>query len=1044
MTALWKRIRLLDKNIREDRKFAFAFTVLAGIILVGVLFIGKRPGVVDWGNYNTNLRAMDLVYTEKVLEEPEDLYYTEVIEEFEFETLDLNKIVQTTPGVSLIYPVAIVWVVCTVLGISFSTMYLSVVYSIITIISFYYIMRALYRLIGYKAAFIGILIPFLFFGSEFLSWFNSLELEACTFVGLFMFLAAILTSIAAKKETGRSVYPVLFTGWFFLNSKTPYTIFMYIPILIIIIAIAYYHRPEKEKQFLYGSKLFGVLLYMAISVIGLSNNSDTISEQANRYDAIYNGLLTVSDDPKADIEALGLPKESIEDVGLSFYLDEKEYAYFPRSEVAKEELFDQITFSKLSIYYFKHPHQLWLMTKEAVSKSAVYSDNRFMYVGERVDEPHSTVSKLAWWNDLRKAVFSKNTFFYILFYVLATIGSIVVFFRRKNSPRVKISALLYFCFIMISLTQLISPFIIKGWGYIEKDLFCYMLITDLLFVFGGLYLFYSIFLLYVDIQEGSYAVQQEMAVYDYTVLERKGKVKSFIEIAIIKTKQFFNKRVFAFKWRSALFFTVLATLIIWYVMFSDPRIGCRNNGDYGRVMDSIGISFKTVAEDELSVTRITEEFYWADFDWSDFIYLNPKLSNVYVASLLRVFCEPRGIPYNSYYAAIIYAVILMISYWIIFYSLYGLFDKKMYIVMSTTILIVFLGKMHLGWINSLFGEGVVYVGMIALISWTLSIIASTRGKGMWKFIPFFIAARVFCGAKGQTTISFPIILGLALILYIYHVRKAKWMVKILATVVIIALSGFLSIECIKLYQQNDTNNAAMNVWQSMFTGLLVIVDDPVQTLLDFDMDPNMVIDIGKHAYYTDAEYYIGPLTEEAETEIWAKVDTMKLLKYYVKHPKYLYRALEHAAGSASLRMPDWLIFLGQLDNEDHDEVSRFSYWEEFRISFAPDHFMTYVFIYLMIISYVFKSLWQQRKKSDKRMQLLKVLYLAVTAIGIVQYPLSVIGNGFTDNTKQMYLFILCFDFSIVFMAIEVYRRILEYDKKRKEDLVYDGIKKELV
>lgn len=1044
MTALWKRIRLLDKNIREDKKFAFAFTVLAGFILAGVLFIGKRPGVVDWGNYNTNLRAMDLVYTEEELEEPEDLYYTEVIEEFEFETLDLNKIVQTTPGVSLIYPVAVVWVVCTVLGISFSTMYLSIIYSVITMISFYYIMRALYRLIGYRAAFIGILIPFLFFGSEFLSWFNSLELEACTFVGLFMFSAAILTSIAAEKETGRSVYSVLFTGWFLLNSKAPYTIFMYVPILIIIIALAYYHRPDKEKQFLYGAKLFGILLYMAISVIGLSNSATTISEQANRYDAIYNGLLTVSENPKADIETLGLPKESIEDVGLSFYLDEEEYAYFPRSEVAKEEMFAKITFSTLVGYYCRHPHQLWLMIEEAVSKSAVYSDNRFMYVGERADEPHSTVSKLGWWNDLRKAVSAKNTSIYFLFYGMAMIGSVFVFFRKKNSSKAKISALLYFCFIMISFTQLIAPFIIKGWGYIEKELFCYMMITDLLLIFGGLYFFYKIYLLYVDIQEGSYAVRQEMRVYDYSVRKQNGRIKSIIERTIIKTKYFFNNRVFAFKWRAALFFTVLAALIIWYVMFSDPRIGCRNNGDYGRVMDSIGISFKTVADDELSVTRITEEFYWADFNWSDFMNLNPKLSNVYVASLLRVFCEPRGIPYNSFYAAIIYAIILIISYWIIFYSLYGLFDKNIYMVMSTTILIVFLGKMHLGWINSLFGEGVIYVGMVAMISWILSIIASPQGKGMWKFIPFFIAARVLCGAKGQTTISFPIVLGLALILFIYHVRKAKWMVKILATVAVIALSGFLSIECVRLYQQNDTNNAAMNVWQSMFTGLLVIVDDPVQTLLDFEMDPNMVVDIGKHAYYKDEEYYIGPLTKEAETALWAKVDTMKLLKYYIMHPKYLYRTLEHAAGSASLRMPDWLIFLGQIDNEENEEVSRFSFWEEFRISFAPDHFMTYVAIYLIIITYVFRSLWKQRKKTDKRMQLLKVLYLAVTAIGILQYPLSVIGNGFTDNTKQMYLFILCFDFSIVFMALEVYRRIMEYDKKRKEDLVYNGIEKELV
>ena len=42
---------MLKKFFRyEDRNFALAFSLLAGIILISVLFAGKRPGVVDWGN----------------------------------------------------------------------------------------------------------------------------------------------------------------------------------------------------------------------------------------------------------------------------------------------------------------------------------------------------------------------------------------------------------------------------------------------------------------------------------------------------------------------------------------------------------------------------------------------------------------------------------------------------------------------------------------------------------------------------------------------------------------------------------------------------------------------------------------------------------------------------------------------------------------------------------------------------------------------------------------------------------------------------------
>ena len=59
----------------EDRNFAFAFTLLAGVILISILFTGKRPGVVDWGNYENTMLQAGLSYTEEVLEDTDELHY---------------------------------------------------------------------------------------------------------------------------------------------------------------------------------------------------------------------------------------------------------------------------------------------------------------------------------------------------------------------------------------------------------------------------------------------------------------------------------------------------------------------------------------------------------------------------------------------------------------------------------------------------------------------------------------------------------------------------------------------------------------------------------------------------------------------------------------------------------------------------------------------------------------------------------------------------------------------------------------------------------
>ena len=52
----------------------------------------------------------------------------------------------------------------------------------------------------------------------------------------------------------------------------------------------------------------------------------------------------------------------------------------------------------------------------------------------------------------------------------------------------------------------------------------------------------------------------------------------------------------------------------------------------------------------------------------------------------------------------------------------------------------------------------------------------------------------------------------------------------------------------------------------------------------------------------------------------------------------------------------------------------------------------------------------RKPEGEMRWKMLAVLYLGVMLIGAVQYPLSVIGNGFADNQKQMFGFTMCHDF----------------------------------
>ena len=50
-----------------------------------------------------------------------------------------------------------------------------------------------------------------------------------------------------------------------------------------------------------------------------------------------------------------------------------------------------------------------------------------------------------------------------------------------------------------------------------------------------------------------------------------------------------------------------------------------------------------------------------------------------------------------------------------------------------------------------------------------------------------------------------------------------------------------------------------------------------------------------------------------------------------------------------------------------------------------------------------------RRKVSPRNKLLIATFLGIMLIGALQYPLTAIGNGFADNHKQLYGFMICHD-----------------------------------
>ena len=123
--------------------------------------------------------------------------------------------------------------------------------------------------------------------------------------------------------------------------------------------------------------------------------------------------------------------------------------------------------------------------------------------------------------------------------------------------------------------------------------------------------------------------------------------------------------------------------------------------------------------------------------------------------------------------------------------------------------------------------------------------------------------------------------------------------------------------------------------------------------------------------------------------------------------------LNHAASVSKNLYQDFRVYYGQdYSDPEHDPVLGFNLWPGWRPIFAPSAFFGYVIFYGILLIFALRMLFGKKRSDADRMLAAVLLFVMFT--GILQFPLSVIGNGFADNRKQMVGFMICHDFILCF------------------------------
>ena len=992
-------------KIPRRRAVLLAACVCAALcLLVGFTKV-PRLYPIDFGQYDLILRQCGLTWTREDLLQG-DLHYVRPLRFFSYTRFSWASLFTPGAGGSTVYGVALVRLFTQPFGLPFSIDALSAVWALLLIAAAGLITQALYERFPHIGLIPGLILCLVYMNGNFCAIFRGLYPEAAAIAFSLLSLGLALRAFSVKKESrGRWVIPVLLSSLLALKSLSPLIVFLPFVaagnIYLLISCAKYISR--KYLVFPLAAVLLITGLSSAVSLVG--GDADYFSP-ASLYEASFNALLRQADSPETILKEWGLDESYGEDVGKSYYEPEENYAHNPRDPKEAEALFSRVTQGRLIGAYLRHPslffkavnaRELSMNRGFENSRNSAVSANEKNFTATRVD---GGFFSLLW-----KILPLSWTAYFVIHLLLIFAGAGIALWKRR------MKWVLLCLFSLGSILYL--PFSLVTDGYAQSQqymLFQVMLalglITGLLCAaVGAMPGFLQWMTRYT---EDAYRVQPIRSAPS----ERESGGWPWLKQARARMDALSGNQRLILLFTGLYCFFVLASV---YLPSAHPA--AINNGDFGRMMEQMDITWSGMdyfdTASQANHFAIEEYAYTGGFDPLKLTPLKPTYSLYWFVSVVRLFTQPFGLGFSTYLlswvmgAATVLCILQMVR------DLYALLGKKT-AAAAALLSVMIMNETYLTWYNSLYGEGCILLGLLMTLTCALHLCVMPREKS-WKrplwLLGLTVSLYIFISAKSQMLLAAPGAIALLLAFCFYH-RPYRYDLQAVQGLVALALCGVLAVGALGVYQSDRTEDSVSQrhtMWQAYFYGIFMISDDPIGDMEALGVDTAMAPDIGKYVDFSeDADYVYAPLSEEAGKAFYDHVSMFTIVKWYITHPAKLWYMLDRAARESRELYTGFRVYNGQnYSDPNHDPVNGLNLWPGWRPWLTPGSFLGYVLFYGALLFVLIRRLVFRDTEAKTRMLCAVILFLIVT--GVLQFPLSVLGNGFADNQKQLFCFSLCHD-----------------------------------
>ncbi|WP_438494561.1 glycan biosynthesis hexose transferase WsfD [Paenibacillus sp. IHBB 3054] len=449
---------------------------------------------------------------------------------------------------------------------------------------------------------------------------------------------------------------------------------------------------------------------------------------------------------------------------------------------------------------------------------------------------------------------------------------------------------------------------------------------------------------------------------------------------------------------------VLAALagcgLIIYLLFLKPFVGVADNGDFLRMMNTIGLNYYEAVE------GYADRFF--SFSHSRFSYDN-LFRGFYPSSQILLVLVPRlisGLFHGSYFdirlLGAVYALLLLAATWLIV----KLGTGRSYItglVLGAGMLFVFYDIGYLAYFNSLFGEPVSMVFMLLTFALGLRLAGQEHltPKGL---TVFFIAVLFLICSKIQNA---PVGIAFALIFLRMAALKGSGSWKKLARWFAVAV--FLV--SVIMYVGAPKELKHINLYQTVFFGILNESPDVQGDLRDLGLPERLEVLAGTNYFQGDTA--IKQDDPSLTPDFYDRMSHKDVLFFYLKHPSRLIDNMKYAAENSMSIRP---YYLGSYEKSENKPAGALAYtysaWSQFKNNHIPH---TLGFLVLFYLVYYGGVLFEYFRTRELRGRIAGELMLLLGLIGLFSFLVPILGDGRADIGKHLFLFNVCFDMMAVAM-----------------------------